>query len=247
MHNFLEDPVPEDPIQRIREFARDLAYGAAVELWSSRLQMVRTSQNKWIWREATGEILTALNNKWEGRLPSPSLLVSFEYAYEYEGKSSYLLTSKAFALLESSLARVFISYRRSQSALLALLILARLKAIGINPFFDIQDIGPGDKFSEHIRKQIAESDHLICLIGPNTLTSDWVRKEIRWGIDANCQIIPVWHDGFTASPHLEEAVKLYPELNALGEANPIEIKGSSVEDYNNAMVTLVNYFGVTPT
>ncbi len=144
------------------------------------------------------------------------------------------------------MARVFVSYRRNQSGLLALLVLARLKAIGINPFFDIQDIGPGDKWHAHLREQIAQSDHLICLIGPDTLTSEWVRKEIRWGIEKNCQIIPIWHDGFAAL-HLKEALEAYPDLNALGEANPIEIKNYSVEDYNNAMVKLVNYFGVTPT
>jgi hypothetical protein len=127
-----------------------------------------------------------------------------------------------------------------------LLVLARLKAIGINPFFDIQDIGPGDKWHARLKKQIEQSDHLICLIGPDTLTSEWVRKEIRWGIEANCQIIPLWHDGFTES-HLKEALNLYPDLSELGEANAIEIKNTGVEDYNSAMVKLVNYFGVTPT
>jgi hypothetical protein len=242
-----DEKVPNDPIPRVHAVARDLAYGVTKGFWSPTISVSSSFDGKETWTFKARSHLNTFNSKWKDALPDAILLASFEYLTDIDQKHTrYVLTPKAFALLESSLATVFISYRRNQSALLALLVLARLKAIGINPFFDIQDIGPGDKFSEHIRKQIAESDHLICLIGPETLESEWVRKEIRWGIEANCQIIPLWHDGFTVSD-LNEALKLYPDLSELGEANAIEIKNTGVEDYNSAMATLVNYFGVTPT
>lgn len=265
MYNPLEDSVPDDPIQCVHALARDLAYGAVHGYWPSELTvdediigLVGTPPQRQVvketWYDPVGKArLGLVEKKWgyknDSLLPSHHILISFMYieiVKEGGFGRTCRLTSKAFALLEQSLARVFISYRRDQSSLLALLVLARLKAIGINPFFDIQDIGPGDKWHAHIREQIEQSDHLICLIGPNTLESEWVRKEITWGIEKGCLCIPIWHDGFTAS-HLEETLKTYPELNELGEANPIEIKGDRVEDYNNAMTTLVNFFGITPT
>jgi hypothetical protein len=189
-------------------------------------------------------LLEYLEQKWNDQYPSADLLVSFGYLNWLEERESgtnvYILNGKAFALLEKPTAppSVFISYRRNQSSALGLLIVARLKAVGIeNPFIDM-NIDPGDEWHALLEKTVRQSQYVIALIGPGTLESPYVRRELDWAARTpGAQIIPIWHNGYAGEGETPEA---------LSSKNAIRIKEESAEEYELAVIKLLNRLGYTP-
>ncbi|NDJ51516.1 MAG: toll/interleukin-1 receptor domain-containing protein [Chloroflexi bacterium] len=186
-------PAPNDALDRVHEFARDLAYGAAQGLWATQLQ----------WREfyRNSEFFRHLNEKWDMEVPSEYLMLSMGYITLLETNSvigtTYLLADKAFDLLEQPTTppNVFISYRRADSSALALLVEARLKLAGNpNPFID-KNIMAGDDWSEHLKERVREARYFVLLIGQTTLDSPEVLRELRWAEEFDCTIISIWHAG----------------------------------------------------
>ncbi len=257
MHNFLEDPVPDDPIQRVHAFARDLAYGALVSKWESVLYF-RIGENEDF--PGKDSISSYLGEKWKNeKPPRMSTLVSFGYATVIPprppelgqhrspldvGGAKYSLTEKAFALLKQPApASIFISYSRRESSAFALLILARFKAIDLEPFLDIRDISPGDDWHAELEQEVQQRENFICLIGPHTLESPYVRKEIEWALDAGVRTIPIWHNGF----RYDESINPDPELQNFLKRHAIVVEKEDAKAYQSAIDELLNYFGVTPT
>ena len=70
------------------------------------------------------------------------------------------------------MARVFISYRRSESKWAAGRLYDRLaEVIGRdNLFFDVSNIEPGEDFVSRIREIVGRCDVLLAVIGPNWAT-----------------------------------------------------------------------------
>jgi len=189
MDSPLVQEAPADMLNRVHEFARDLAYGAAQGLWSSQID----------WSElgllgVIGGMYEPIRVKWAMNTPPRALMYSFGYIVDYT-QDSGLLTEKAFSLLDKPTAPpdVFISYRRSDSSALALLVEARLKLAGNpNPFVD-KNLTAGTEWREHLRERVFNSRYFICLIGKGTLDSAQVQQEIEWATEAGCSIISLWH------------------------------------------------------
>lgn len=184
MDNPFEQPAPSDVIQRVHEFARDLAYGAAKGLWHSRIQwqvLVNPEISKF------GKVFADnLREKWDTKFPSEFLLLSFGYFTalgEEAGRSSYLLTDKAFALLEKPTAppNIFISYRRGESSALALLVEARLKLAGNPNAFIDKNLAAGEEWNRELEEKIRRSRYFVLLVGATTLQSAHVLQELEWG------------------------------------------------------------------
>lgn len=107
------------------------------------------------------------------------------------------------------MAKISISYRRSDSSAIAGRILDHLRAhYGAETvFMDIEDIPFGTNFRTHIHDTLVRSDVLIALIGANWLGSDSdgrvrmhektdpVRIEITTALENTVPIIPVLLDG----------------------------------------------------
>ncbi|MBZ0283630.1 MAG: toll/interleukin-1 receptor domain-containing protein [Anaerolineae bacterium] len=248
MDNPLLQPAPEDRFDRIRTLARDLAYGAVNGLWSSRITVSFVSrQDPLWWINPDGDpnsISDYLEKKWENKHCSAEVLMSFGFMALMEKRDTsatvYLLTEKAFALLEKPTAppSVFISYRRNQSSALGLLVVARLKAVGVpNPFIDMV-IDPGAQWHALLEKTVRQSTYCIALIAPGTLDSTYVQQEIKWALDTpGMTVIPLWHGGFQAGND-------YPA--ELSVRNAIRIKEESAEEYEMAMIKLLNRLGYGP-
>jgi hypothetical protein len=224
MESPFEQNAPTDILDRVREFARDLAYGATLGLWHTRIQW-RQIQNPEISNHSK-IFAEHLRPKWGTDFPSEYLLLSFGYITEYgseTGYSTYLLTDKAFQLLEqpSSPPDVFISYRRSESSAFGLLIEARLRLAGNpNPFID-KNLVPGSEWNAQLKQQIQRSRYFIALIGKTTLASPYVIQEIEWAAESNCTIISVLHNGADMDDSTPEILKRrhaisVTEENALG-------------------------------
>jgi hypothetical protein len=235
MHNYLDDPVPDDPILRIHHFARDLAYGVMAGDWYINIDDIMSFPR--LYRDVEG--YEKLAKKWEEtNSPDPVFLD----VYGYVDRS--ILTQKAFDLLNQSIpASIFISYSRKDSSAFALLLLARFKAIGMEPFLDMKDLKPGDEWHGLLQEEIRNRDYFVCLIGPHTLESPYVLKEIQWALDASARTIPIWHSGFRFQPEAS-----HPEwLTEFMQRNAIIVEQENTKAYEGALIELFNYFGFTPS
>jgi hypothetical protein len=80
----------------------------------------------------------------------------------------------------------------------------------------------------------------VVLIGPTTLMSDMVKKEIKWAQDVGCVIIPVCHNGHK----LGACAEVIPELTV---SNGYEIGKPADEesalDYEIAANFVLNGMG----
>lgn len=150
----------DDPIERVREFARDLAWGAVNKLWSAKI--ILDAGGNWTQfpfelRSTSVPAQNPFREKWSrDKRPSFQLLISFEYLHledTYKAPSEteyiYFLTPKAFSLLSQPIKQpsVFISYKHDESSSFGLLIEARLKLVDrnigvfIDKLFELSDPG----------------------------------------------------------------------------------------------------------
>jgi hypothetical protein len=247
--------------ERVELVARALAYGVSIDRWTPKIKVQRPYPKE-VWISVGlpqhSEALTAyLSMIWGNQQPQMSFLEAFGYVKEIGKKDrkigvsqhatdiEYLLTPKALALLEKPSAppSVFISYRRSESSALGLLIVARLQAKGIpNPFIDM-NIAPGDIWHAQLEKIIKNSKYFISLLGKEPF-SEMVEKEIKWASEVpNLIYIPIWHNGYKP----EQVNSLQSDVREfVTNANAIRVKEESAEEYNNAMVQLLNRLGYAP-
>jgi hypothetical protein len=132
------------------------------------------------------------------------------------------------------MARVFISYRRSETRWAAGRLYDRLaEVIGREHlFFDVSDIEPGEDFVQRIREIVGACDVLIALIGPTWSAvqdgsgkprlmnpRDLVRIEIASALQRNIRVIPILIDGAV----MPEEHQLPPELAGLLTRNAHDV------------------------
>jgi hypothetical protein len=93
--------------------------------------------------------------------------------------------------------RVFISYRRAPSSLLALRIDEKLRAKHINSFLDINRQDGGGSIPRWLQEEIEKSDILICLLADTTLDSSWVQEEIEHAYNHDKILLPIFQESFS--------------------------------------------------
>jgi hypothetical protein len=259
--------LPQNAMARVRTLAKELAEGAAEGHWGTSISQFRGMINdrrvliylmmRWVGAKTTdAEQLSRLDERARnddiqaladaifdsGSAPLLSLLMN--NGYLTFDQSNYVVQKPAFDLLEDNEpANIFISYRRRDSSAFALLVLARLKMAGLEPFLDLALV-PGEDWRAGLRERIRRYDYFIVLIGRETLSSEVVLEELTWALEANLTVIPIWHNGFVYRPEdwslpaeLDTALRLRHTIRVV-EENPLA--------YNNAIVELLNRFGVTP-
>jgi hypothetical protein len=130
--------------------------------------------------------------------------------------------------------RIFISYRREETAFAAGWLFDRLVArFGEGQVFrDIDAIEPGENFADVIRSAVASCDVLLVLIGDKWLTivgedgqrrldhpEDFVRLEIRAGLTRNIRVIPI----LVEKARMPRASDLPDDLAMLAERQALEL------------------------
>jgi len=247
--NPLGQPAPSDPVERVKVFARDLAYGAAHSLWATTFQYNaqfhpqgwRKSWSSWGDEGDTGPALDDyIKSKWQQDPPSFRMLESFGYLIS-TAEQNYQLTPDAFDLLQVPVTKpdVFLSYRRRESSSFALLVEARLRLADehMKVFVD-KEIEPGAEWALVLKDRVAAANVFICLIGPETFAEgSVVIDEVEWALAEKAgrpayQIIPMWHNGFGGEND-----------RLLGDYNAIRIKEESAEAYEVALLRLLNRLG----
>jgi hypothetical protein len=242
--------LPKNPMARVRTLAKELAEGASEELWWTTISISYATEG-----EDVDKIFSNRNEnldayfaaRWGRKPPIISLLEKNGYlsiSQQSRFGIDYDITKAAFDLLEEvEPSTAFISYRRADSSAFALLVLARMKAEGLDAFLDLS-ITPGDNWQTHIREQVQNRDYLILLLGQDTLSSDVVKQEIEWAIDSGAAIIPMWHNRFKyEGNHWNLSARVH---DLLSNTHTIRVLEESALAYNNAIVELLNRFGVTP-
>jgi len=138
------------------------------------------------------------------------------------------LAANAPADTREIMARVFISYRRKPSAILAQLIVRDLKERQIEAYLDIERNETAGAFPLRLQQAIEEADVFICLLGEDTFESEWVRTEIEQAARLNKPMIPVFQESY-APISLDQAPT--PFIKAL-----LEYDGVQVFDEKNVYV-----------
>jgi tetratricopeptide (TPR) repeat protein len=152
------------------------------------------------------------------------------------------------------MARIFISYRRDDSAghvgwMRSLLI----QKFGADEIFrDLDTIPPGVDFVEAIEQAVASCEVLLAVIGPRWLTAtnsrgqlrlenpeDLVRVEIAAALDRNIRVIPV----LVQDAPMPRSDELPQPLARLARRNAIELRDSSWEyDVGRLIAALESVF-----
>jgi ABC-type amino acid transport substrate-binding protein len=140
----------------------------------------------------------------------------------------------------AALGRIFISYRREETAFAAGWLFDRLAdRFGKGQIFkDVDNIEPGDDFVDVITAAVGSCDVLLALIGPEWLTitddqgrrrldsaGDFVRLEIEAALSRKVLVIPILVDGAT----MPGADQLPPSLAMLSRRHALELSPSQFD------------------
>ena len=86
--------------------------------------------------------------------------------------------------------KIFISHS-SHDKWVARQISKMLEADAHETFLDEKDIKTGDSINKEIQKHLKDSDHLLLLISPTSVSSQWVFIELGGAIALDKKVIPV--------------------------------------------------------
>lgn len=91
--------------------------------------------------------------------------------------------------------QIFIAYAHQDKAV-AQRIAKKLGELGLDVWYDNFDLVPGDSLRSKIEETISSMDYLVVLLSPNSVRSQWVRKELDFALSRelttrDITIIPV--------------------------------------------------------
>ena len=89
--------------------------------------------------------------------------------------------------------RIFLSYD-SKDGKSAKEFTRRLSAVGFEIWDSAQELLPGDNWALKVGKALEESDAMIVLLSPESVKSQWVRREIEYAVGSRKyegRLIPV--------------------------------------------------------
>lgn len=243
LDKFLEErgEIPSGDVAKVRLLAKELIMGVHRNLWSSTISTMPSDTDGNEVAPVDRNLANYLEKRWGDRHIRHRLELLRGHGYVDHNT----LTNVAFALInEAEPYNIFISYKRSESSALALLVNCRLKEHSFVPFMDMM-IEPGENWHADLKEQIKTCDYFIILLGKETLASTMTVKEIKWAIKYEKMVIPVWHNGFNLDSVQWKGVDSEVE-DTIQQTNAIRVLEESASDYNRAIVELLNRFGITP-
>ena len=135
-------------------------------------------------------------------------------------------------------AKIFISYRRDDSAAFTGRVYDRLRhEFGhTSVFMDVDNIGSGAHFVKTLNEEVAKCGVLLAIIGPRWLsacdedghrrpdsTNDFVRIEIATALNRGITVIPILCDGM----QVPKANQLPDDLKALATRNGLHVRNDA--------------------
>lgn len=146
--------------------------------------------------------------------------------------------------------RVFISYRREDTAAAAGRVYDRLSRLLSKPnvFFDVSTIGGGEDFAQRIASEIGKSDAALVFIGDKWLEKtepsgrarifepdDYVRAELRAALLRPFLVLPV----LVGSARMPKAEQLPEDIGAITTKNALPLRHESFDDDTENIVAAV--------
>ncbi len=150
--------------------------------------------------------------------------------------------------------RIFVNYRRDDSASHALNVAQYLEATfgKRNVFLDIDRMRAGQSFPTVLKERLSASKVMLAIIGPSWLElkgedgqrrlddpSDWVRLEIATALSNGMTVIPVLVGG----ARLPRKVELPPDLQALTDQHAVTV---TTNGFRNEMAGLARDIRAIP-
>lgn len=102
-------------------------------------------------------------------------------------------SSPSELIKDSSFIDAFICYGKQESQRLAINITNRLSDSGFDVFIDLNEIPIIIENEDYIYLKILRADNFIYIISPNSVRSEYCKKELEFAIKFNKRIIPVMH------------------------------------------------------
>lgn len=229
---------PANPAARCRLLAIELAEGLSHGLFPADIPKPEEPHSTM--RQPRGQrtfLERYFIERWQGRPPDFSLMQISGYLVPSQRQGFYTITKAALDLLERQIAstvKVFISYRRQDSSAFALLLYERLKIVGVDVFLDMKELKPSKEgWLKDIEASIRERTYFIILLSQNTLFSEYVRTEVEFAFAYDCQIIPIWHNGFRFAPDPEQLQKIPATYRTLlGDTHALVVEKENPEQYD---------------
>ncbi len=236
-------PPPDSVIERVHDFARDLAWGVADGLWepiisqdTHSISLISLSNGP-----SHRPLDQLLGNKWAGKFPSMHMLKAFGYIHLTDRNDNarlqvYTLQEKAFQLLEKPTQQpgVFISYRRAESTPFALLIEARLRLVGKENIFIDKLLEIGGEWRNELEVRVRESHYFVIIVGPRTFESEWMHRELNFALDAGNLVIPLLQPGLVLDESVPQAIR---------DRQYIRVERETADGYEIAINKLLNRMG----
>lgn len=240
-------PIPSGDVARVKLLAKELALGVHRGLWFAEILVARSYSDIVELRSGDENNLQPfIERRWGDKHKRQHLALLKGHSYLADIKGNYDIAPTAFALLsEAPPYRVFISYMHEESSAFALLLVNKLKHYGIQPFCDMSLV-PGEDWHPELEKQIMKCEHFIVLVGKQTRNSRATVKEVKWALENDKIVIPIWHNGFELK--LDEWHEIDDDVvKAIERKHAVIVEKESANGYNAAITELLtNRFGVTP-
>ena len=128
--------------------------------------------------------------------------------------------------------QIFISYSRKDMSFVRKLA-GDLEKAGYDVWWDLTDLRGGDDWVRVIPAAIESSQHFIIVLSPNSIESEWVRKEYTQALSLRRKIIPIMLAA-TGVPF------------ALNTINYINFTSGEYVDNFNSLLTALGYTGEPP-
>lgn len=231
--------IPANKRKRIRLLATELAQGVYEGFWNAYL-----THNPRFGPDSQ-ELAHFFANRWVDADFEHSIdLMQHNGFVVYE--RGYSLSELAFQLVdETDPYNIFVSYKRSESSMLALLVNNTLELNGFSPFFDMM-LNPTEDWHARLEKQVKDSDYFIALLSTDTHKSKYTVREIHWALTLEIPIIQLWNYGYSINVSEWQSTE-YPEVaGKLQQQQAIPVKTNDAEGYHLALEKLLNAVGVTP-
>ena len=89
--------------------------------------------------------------------------------------------------------KVFISYSRKDMSFVKTLA-EDLEEQGFDVWYDLTDIGAGDRWAQEIQEGISQSEIFVIVVSLNSLKSEWVEKEFLFASKRGLKIVPLLYE-----------------------------------------------------
>jgi len=86
---------------------------------------------------------------------------------------------------------IFISYSHKDSLHFAKELSKSLRKKGFSVFLDVEDIVAGDNWHERLNQALMDATHLVAILSPGSVTSDWCKREWDVAQEQGLPIIPI--------------------------------------------------------